>query len=82
MLAVLDTMIQPFEGKPGYFTVYYDILDSDKHGRSPNSQNYDASNKSCLYKIAKSDNKVIMSISHNACLHVTIHVCPLGSRIS
>ena len=58
VLAVLDTMIQPHEGKPGAHTVYYDILDGDQNGHPPNCDNFDSSEKSCLYKIAKNNNKV------------------------
>ena len=63
-MAVLDTMIQPYEGKPGAYTVYYDILDGDQHGRSPNCVNFDSSEKSCLYKIAKNNNKVTVGIGY------------------
>ena len=64
MLAVSDTMIQPYEGKPGTYTVYYNILDGDQHGRPPNCDNFDTSEKSCLYKIAKSNNMVTVGINY------------------
>ena len=64
MLAVLDTMIQPYEGKPGAYTVYYDILDSDQYGHPPNCSNFDNSEKSCLYRIAKNNNKVTVGIHY------------------
>lgn len=51
--------MQPYEGQPGTYTVYYNILDGDQHGRSPNCPNFDRSEKSCLYKIAKKNDKVI-----------------------
>ena len=62
MLAVLDTMIQPYEGKPGTYAVYYNILDGDQHGRPPNCYNFDTSEKSCLYMIAKNNNMVTMGV--------------------
>ena len=55
-------MMQPLEGEPGTYIVYYHILDGDQHGRAPNSPNFDSSERSCLHKIAKSNNKVIMSM--------------------
>ena len=54
--------MQPYEGNPGAYTVYYNILDGDQNGRSPNCQNFDSSEKTCLYKIAESNNKVIINI--------------------
>jgi len=50
--------MEPYEGKPGYYIVYYDILDSDQQGIAPNSEGFNNSEKSCLHKIAKSNNKV------------------------
>ena len=64
VLAVLDTMIQPCEGNPAAYTVYYNILDGDQHGRSPKCKNFDSSEKSCLYKIAKNNNKVTVNICY------------------
>ena len=61
-MAILDTMIQPVEGEPETYFVYYHILDGDRHGRAPSSKNFNSSEKSCLHKIAKSNNKVIMNI--------------------
>ena len=58
MLAVLDTMMQPLEGEPNTYIVYYQILDGDQHGRAPNCRTFDGSHKSCLHKISKSNNKV------------------------
>ena len=57
-MALLDTMIEPMNGQPGTYTVYYDILDGDRDGRAPNCQLFNGAKKSCIYKIAKSDNKV------------------------
>ena len=57
-MAVLNTMMQPLEGQPGTYIVYYHILDGDQFGRAPNCENFDSSEKSCLHKIAKSNNKV------------------------
>ena len=51
-------MMQPLEGQPGTYIVYYHILDGDQFGRAPNCENFDSSEKSCLHKIAKSNNKV------------------------
>ena len=70
MLAVLDTMKEEFEGKPGCYTVYYNILDGDIHGHSPHCQNFDFYGKSCLHKIAKNEKKVIKSIAHTTYFHV------------
>ena len=58
VLAVLDTMMQPLEGDPNTYIVSYQILDGDQHGRAPNCQSFDTSHKSCLHKIAESNNKV------------------------
>ena len=58
VLAVLDTMMQPLEGEPNTYIVYYQILDGDQHGRAPNCRTFDGSHKSCLHKISKSNNKV------------------------
>ena len=68
VLVVLDTMMQPLEGEPNTYIVYYHILDGDQNGRAPNCQNFDGSHKSCLHKIAKSNNKVT--------LHLYAHVLP------
>ena len=54
-------MMQPLEGELGTYIVYYHILDGDQNGRAPNSPNFDDTEKSCLHKIAKSNNKVIMN---------------------
>ena len=64
VLAVLDTMLQPYEGKPGTYAVYYNILDGDQHGRPPNCDNFHTSEKSCLYKIAKNNNMVTVGICY------------------
>jgi len=64
VLAILDTMIQPLEGEPNTYIVYYDILDGDQHGRAPNCRTFDSSEKSCLHKIAKSNNKVYSHYMH------------------
>lgn len=57
-MAVLDTMMQPLEGEPGTYIAYYQILDGDQHGRAPNCRTFDGTERSCLHKIAKSNNKV------------------------
>ena len=61
-MAVLDTMIEPKNGQPGTYTVYYDILDSDREGHDPNSRLFNGAKKSCIYKIAKSENKVAFKV--------------------
>ena len=61
-MAVLDTMIQPLEGEPNTYFVYYHILDGDQSGRAPNCEGFDRYEKSCLYKIAKNNDKVIKSM--------------------
>ena len=74
-------MMQPLEGEPGTYIVYYHILDGDQHGHAPNAENFDKSEKSCLYKIAKSNNKVkIIALFALLCNYVTI--CFLGGGIS
>ena len=68
-MAVLDKMIEPVEGEPGNYTVYYHILDGDQNGHAPSCQYFNAAEKSCLYKIAKNDNKVISCMfSYVACI--------------
>ena len=62
MLAVLDTMMEPLEGQHNTYVVHYNILDGDRQGRPPNDSHFDKSHKSCLHKIAKSNNKVSVSI--------------------
>ena len=75
-MAVLDTMLQPLEAEPDAYIVYYNILDGDQNGRAPNCPNFDASEKSCLHKIAKSNNKVKNSVFVICSMHaVHIHYC-------
>ena len=50
--------MEPVEGKPGYYKVYYNILEGDENGHEPNNPKFNDSEKSCLYKITKKDNKV------------------------
>ena len=76
VLAILDTMIQPLEGEPNTYIVYYHILDGDQHGRAPNCRTFDSSEKSCLHKISKSDNKVF-----SMCCKVIL-TTPIGSSVS
>lgn len=57
-LAVLDTMCEPVEGDKT-FTVHYSILEGDEKGYPPDHNKFERSRKSCLYKIARSQNKVI-----------------------
>ena len=56
-MAVLDKMIEPVEGQPDTYTVYYHILDGDRNGHAPGCKHFNGAKKSCLYKIA-SDYKV------------------------
>lgn len=56
-LAVLDTMCEPVEGDKT-FTVHYSILEGDEKGYPPDHKKFERSRKSCLYKIARSQNKV------------------------
>ena len=56
-------MMEPLESEHNTFVVYYDILDGDRQGRPPNDPNFDKSHKSCLHKIAKSNNKVSIIVS-------------------
>ncbi|XP_065884791.1 transient receptor potential cation channel subfamily A member 1-like isoform X2 [Dysidea avara] len=60
VLAILDTMMQPLEGEPNTYIVYYHILDGDQNGCAPNCRTFDSSEKSCLHKIAKSNNKEVV----------------------
>ncbi len=58
MLLVLDTMMEPLPGQKDTYLVHYAVLDGDVCGRAPSDPQFDKSNKSCLHKIAKSNNKV------------------------
>ena len=58
MLAILDTMMGRLEGQHDTFVVHYSVLDGDRQGRPPNDPHFDKAHKSCLHKIAKSNNKV------------------------
>ena len=58
VLAVLDATLEPISGEQNSFVVYYSILDGDEDGRSPVDPYFNSSTKSCLQKIAKSNNKV------------------------
>ena len=60
VLAVLDTMLEPIPGKLNSYVVHYSILDGDECGRTPVDPQFDSTTKSCLQKIAKSNNKVRM----------------------
>ena len=63
VLAILDKMIEPLQ-LPGSCKVFYNILDSDQHGRDPNCTNFDSSKKSCLHRIAESNSKVIINFCY------------------
>ena len=58
VLAVLDTMLEPIPGKQNTYVVYYSILDGDECGRTPVDPQFDSNTKSCLQKIAKSNDRV------------------------
>ncbi len=58
MLLVLNTMMEPLPGQNETYLVDYAVLDGDVHGRPPSHSLFDKSDKSCLHKIAKSNNKV------------------------
>ena len=58
VLAILDTMMERLEGQHDTFVVHYSVLDGDRQGRPPNDTHFDKAHKSCLHKIAKSNNKV------------------------
>lgn len=64
VLAVLDTMKQPVEGKSDTYFLYYHILEADQDGRAPNCPTFNSSEKSCLHKIAKTDNKVMYTFCY------------------
>ena len=57
-MAVLGTMMEPLPGHINVVLVHYSILDGDRQGRSPSDRHFNRENKSCLHKIAKSNNKV------------------------
>ena len=60
MLAILDTMMEKLSGQHDTYVVYYNVLDGDRQGRPPNDSHFDKAHKSCLHKIAKSNNKAIV----------------------
>ena len=63
MLAVLDTMMEPLEDGHNTYIVYYNILDGDGEGWPPNDQHFNKSHKTCLHKIAKSNNKATICMA-------------------
>ena len=74
-MAVLDTMLEPIPGKQHSYVVYYSILDGDECGRTPIDPQFDSSTKSCLQKIAKSDDRVRTQQFHEHAVytsHITI----------
>lgn len=52
-------MIEPVEGEPNTYTVYYNILDSDQSGRDPDCKNFNKEQASCIDKISANYNKVM-----------------------
>ena len=50
-------MCEPVQGDVKY-KVHYSILEGDEAGYPPNHPKFKSSRKSCLYKIARSQNKV------------------------
>ena len=73
MLAVLDTMMEPLEDGHNTYIVYYNILDGDEEGRPPNDQHFKKSDKTCLHKIAKSNNKASILVTSQIVLLLYIH---------
>ena len=57
VLTVLDSMMEKLEGQHDTYIVHYSVLDGDRQGRPPNDPHFDKAHKSCLHKIAKSNNK-------------------------
>ena len=51
-------MLEPIPGKQNSYVVYYSLLDGDECGRTPVDPQFDSTTKSCLQKIAKSDDRV------------------------
>lgn len=51
-------MMEKLEGQYDTYIVHYNVLDGDRQGRPPNDPYFDKAHKSCLHKIAKSNNKV------------------------
>lgn len=52
-------MIEPVPGKKDTFRFYYEILEEDSQGKTPNDDQFQKCNKSFLYKISRSGNKVL-----------------------
>ena len=50
-------MMEKLEGQHDTYIVHYSVLDGDRQGRPPNDPHFDKAHKSCLHKIAKSNNK-------------------------
>ena len=50
-------MMEKLEGQHGTYIVHYSVLDGDRQGRPPGDPHFDKTHKSCLHKIAKSNNK-------------------------
>ena len=58
MILCLNTMMEALPGQKDTYLVHYKVLDGDVKGRAPSDPRFDKSDKSCLHKIAKSNNKV------------------------
>lgn len=52
-------MMEALPGQKDTYLVHYKVLDGDVKGKAPSDPRFDKSDKSCLHKIAKSNNKVI-----------------------
>ena len=81
-MAILDKMIEQQKNKPDSYKVYYNILDGDQNGRDPTCNNFDSTKKSCLHRIAESDNKVTMNLFYSSWILDNACITTLGSDIS
>lgn len=57
-MSLMNCMIDR-HGHRGKAKVYYNVLESDSHGRPPSHQQFDRGAKSVLYHITNSGNKVL-----------------------
>ncbi|XP_041352022.1 uncharacterized protein LOC121370686 isoform X2 [Gigantopelta aegis] len=59
VMGILDCMIDPI-GKTGHVRVFYHLLESDEHGRTPHHPEFSSNSKSCLHLISKGGFKSIV----------------------
>lgn len=57
-------MCEPVQGDVKY-KVHYSILEGDEAGHPPDHPKFKSSRKSCLYKIARSQNKVYIPYGYS-----------------